>query len=145
MIPMNWDRGGRGNGLANRHYNEGRGLRKRRKSASSADHLAERYSQPLNGSIEKAARFPDVEALGVNPPTPKLRRETPLRRAKTGFRPPSHPQARPKNPQISWGSTSQIRLERKMGLWSLEQRSKPETNIRWASKVAAANSGYLDA
>ena len=37
-------------------------------------------------------------AVGINRPTPKLRREMPLRRAKTGFRRPSHPQPQAKNP-----------------------------------------------
>jgi hypothetical protein len=59
----------------------------------------------------------------------------PLRREKTGFWRRSHPQPHAKNPQISWGSTSPIRLERKVGWWSLEQRSKPGTNPLWAPEL----------
>ena len=83
--------------------------------------LVRRYLQPGDQRSEKYVRFPHVETLGVNRPTPKLRREMALRRAKTRFWRPSLPQPHTKNPQISWGSTRPIALERKMGWWSLER------------------------
>jgi len=59
----------------------------------------------------------------------QLRREAPLRRAKTGFWKFSDPQPHAKNAYISWGSRWPVRLERMVVWWSLEQRSEPGTNL----------------
>lgn len=88
--------------------------------------------------------FGRLRPCRVNRPTPKLRREMPLRRAKTGFRRPSHPRPRAKNAQISWGSTWPVGLERKLGWCRLEQRSKPGTNALCAALGVEAGTGGCD-
>ncbi len=58
-----------------------------------------------------------------------------------GFRRSSHPQPHAKNPQISWGSTWPIRLERMVGWWSLERVTGFEpTTPTWAKPNHVATS-----
>jgi hypothetical protein len=97
------------------------GLGEPERLAPSRYRPVKRHMQPLSSRPRKVAGYQWHRTLGVNPATPKLRREMPLRRAKTGFRRPSHPQPHAKNPQISWDSTWPTGMERKVGWWSLER------------------------
>ncbi len=92
-----------------------------RRLAPSRYRPVKRHMQPPRSRAGTATRYQRNRSLGVNPPTPKLRREVPLRRGKARLRPRSDPQPHAKNPQISWGSTWPTRLERMVGWWSLER------------------------
>ena len=65
--------------------------------------------------------FQLLKTLGVNRPTLKLRRQRPLRRAKTALQHPRHPQPLTKNPHRTCGFSRSVRPERMLGWWRLER------------------------